>query len=87
MQTVFDKMRLLMAADMLSVFPDQNKHFDVYTDSLDYQVCVCIIQDGWTVACYSKKLNSVKKELYNNRKINVVHRGHSQRILVYFALC
>jgi hypothetical protein len=86
MQTVFDKMRLLVAADMLSVFPDQNKHCDVYTDSLDCQVCACIIQDGQPVIFYSKKLNSAQTS-YTTTGNFFVYSGHSQRVLVYVALC
>jgi hypothetical protein len=55
MQTAFDKMSLLMVADMLSAFPDHYECIDVYTDSSDYQVGMCIMQDGHQVTYYSKK--------------------------------
>jgi hypothetical protein len=42
MQTTFNEMRLLMAADALADFSSHNKHFDVYTD---YQMGVCMVQD------------------------------------------
>ncbi len=38
MQKAFDKMRLLMAADALTAYPDHNKRFDVYTDASDFQL-------------------------------------------------
>ena len=38
MQTAFDKMRQLMAADALAAYPDHNKRFDVYTDASDLQL-------------------------------------------------
>jgi hypothetical protein len=34
MQTAFDKMLLLISADALAAYPDHNKRFDIYTDSL-----------------------------------------------------
>ncbi len=35
MQKAVNKMRLLMAADALAAYPDQNKQFDIYTDASD----------------------------------------------------
>ena len=46
MQTAFDKMRLLIAADALAAYPDHNKRFDIYTDSSNYQLRACIVQEG-----------------------------------------
>jgi hypothetical protein len=42
-QQVFDKMRLLMAADALAAYPDHNKRFNVYTDASDFQLGTCIM--------------------------------------------
>jgi hypothetical protein len=44
MQKVFDKMRLLMAANALAAYSDHNKLFDIYTDASDFQLGTCIIQ-------------------------------------------
>ncbi len=52
MQKVFDKMRLLMAANALAAHPDHNKRFDVYTDASDFQLGACIIQEGRPVAYF-----------------------------------
>ncbi|KAL7474015.1 hypothetical protein ACHAW6_000015, partial [Cyclotella cf. meneghiniana] len=35
-QSPFDKMCVLMAADALAAYPDHNKMFDVYTDASDF---------------------------------------------------
>jgi hypothetical protein len=56
MQKAFDKMRLLMAANALAVYPDHNKRFDVYTDASDFQLGACIIQEGRPAAYFSQKL-------------------------------
>jgi hypothetical protein len=50
MQKVFDNMHLLMAADALAAYPDHNKRFNVYTDTPDFQLGACIIQEGRPVA-------------------------------------
>jgi hypothetical protein len=56
MQKVFDKMRLLMAANALAAYPNHNKQFDVYTDASDFQLGAYIIQEGRLAAYFSCKL-------------------------------
>jgi hypothetical protein len=53
MQKVFNKMCLLMAADALAAYPDHNKWFNIYTDTSDFQLVACIIQEGRPVAYFS----------------------------------
>lgn len=60
MQTAFDKMRFLMAADALTAYPNHNKRFDVYTDASDFQLGAAIVQDGRVVAYFSHKLNKAQ---------------------------
>ena len=50
-----------MAADVIADFPDHDKCFDVYKDSLDHQMGACIMQDSCPTAHYSKKLKSAQK--------------------------
>jgi hypothetical protein len=56
MQQTFDKMRLLMAANALAAYPDHNKWFDIYTDTSDFQLGACIIQEGKPVAYFLHEL-------------------------------
>ncbi len=55
MQKAFNKMRLLMAANALAAYPNYNKQFNVCTDSSDFQLGTCIIQEGRPVAYFLQK--------------------------------
>jgi hypothetical protein len=59
-QHAFNKMHYLMAADALAAYPDHNKWFDVYTDSSNFQLGTCIMQDCRPVAYFSRKLNKAQ---------------------------
>ena len=61
LQNAFDKMRYLMAADVLSAYPDHNKRFDIYTDASDFQLGACLMQGNHIVAYFSKKLNKAQR--------------------------
>eukprot|EP00957_Ditylum_brightwellii_P105519 8043647-Ditylum_brightwellii.AAC.1 len=60
--TAFNKMRHLMAAAALVAYPDHSMHFDIFTDTSDFQLGACIMQGGSIVAYYSKKLNKAQKK-------------------------
>ena len=60
-QQAFDRMKALIAADALLVFPDRSVPFDVETDTSEYQLGSVIKQRGRPVACYSRKLNSAQR--------------------------
>ena len=61
----FEKMKAILAMDVLTAYPDHNKPFHIFTDSSDYQMGACIIQKGANgklrpVAYYSKKLTQAQ---------------------------
>ncbi len=56
MQKAFNKMRLLMAANVLAAYPNHNIQVNVYTDASGFQLGACIIQEGRPVAYFSHKL-------------------------------
>ncbi len=87
MQKAFNKMRLLMAANALTAYPDQNKQFDIYTCASDFQLGTCIIQEGRSVAYFSCKLTKISAELHYNKKRNAFYCCYSLRILRYAPWC
>ena len=57
MQAAFDKMHAFMVADALAAYPDHNKQLNMYTDSSEYQLGACIVQEGSPVINFFSKMS------------------------------
>jgi len=57
MDTSFNAMKALIAADAMQRYPNHNKPFVIKTDASNYQMGAVILQDDKPVAYWSRKLN------------------------------
>ena len=72
MDKAFNEMKALIATDCLMRYPNHNLKFKIYTDASDYQMGVCIMQEGVPVAYWSRKLCDCPIKLYNYGKRIIV---------------
>ena len=63
-----------MAADALAAYLDHNHWFYVFTDSSDYQLGACIVQNAQPVAYFSHKLSKLQQNYMEmeNKMLSIV---------------
>ena len=81
----FSKIKSLMARQVLLHYPDFSQPFDVYTDASNYQLGGVIVQDGFPVAFYSRKLNSAQRNYTTMEKelLSIVETAVHHRSILY----
>jgi RNase H-like domain found in reverse transcriptase len=57
-----------IARQVFLKYPDYSKPFEIYTNTLDYQLGAVIVQDTWPSAFYSRKLNSTQRNYATREK-------------------
>jgi hypothetical protein len=58
----------IMGREVLLVYPDFEKPFEIHTDASDYQMGAVLHQEGKPIAFYSKKLNNQQKKYTTTEK-------------------
>ena len=60
--TAFNKVKSVIAENVLLSFPDPNLQYDIETDASDLQLGAVIKQQGRTIAFFSRKLSSAQQK-------------------------
>jgi Retroviral aspartyl protease./Reverse transcriptase (RNA-dependent DNA polymerase). len=87
-QKAFDKIKTIIAQDVLLSYPNHNLPFEIYTDASDYQLGSVIKQHNKPVAYFSKKLNKAQMNytVEENLRTNLVIRLIIEVSIVMFAV-
>ena len=60
-QTAFDLIKKKCAEAIMLVYPRYDRPFDLHPDACDMQVGAFLLQDGRTIGCFSRKMNSAQQ--------------------------
>ena len=61
-QEAFDKIKEVMARDIMFTYPDYSLPFEVYTNASSRQLGAVIVQKGRPIAFFSRKLSETQKK-------------------------
>ena len=67
-ERAFKAMKTLMTSECINKYPDYTKPFNIYTDASDSQLGAAIIQDGNSIAYWSKKLTDTQRNYTTTEK-------------------
>ncbi len=70
-QQVFDNVKATIAKEVVMVYPDFTKAFEIYTDVSTMQVGVVITQDNRPITFFSRKLSKMQTK-YSVTKIKLL---------------
>jgi RNase H-like domain found in reverse transcriptase len=59
-QQAFDKIKKVIETEVLLLYPDFVKPFQIHTDASDHQLGAVIMQDKMPIALYPRKLNAAQ---------------------------
>ena len=71
-EMAFQRIKRLMARNILLHYPDFTKEFHLFTDASDFQLGSILVQDDFPVAFYSRKLNQAQKN-YTTMELSLIH--------------
>eukprot|EP00957_Ditylum_brightwellii_P208852 15359237-Ditylum_brightwellii.AAC.1 len=60
-KATFQEIKWLVAESMMLVYPYLDKPFDLYPDACNIQIGGFLVQEGFTLGCFSCKMNTVQK--------------------------
>jgi hypothetical protein len=68
LEAAFKKVKDMVSQETLLTYPDWSQHFDIHTDSSDFQLGAVISQQGKPIAFFSRKLNSAQRNYTTTEK-------------------
>ena len=60
-QFAFDEIKAVLASDCMNRYADLDKPFTIVCDASNYQLGSCIMQDGMSIAYWSKTLSPAQQ--------------------------
>jgi len=72
----FETIKAKCAESMMLIYPHMDKVFDLYPDSCDIQIGCFLLQEGYALGCFSKKMNEAQlKYPMTDKELLACHEG------------